>query len=203
MTVAKVIVASKAHRKSVDSCAVESYIVHCKWQTRLRVICAHCNECCGAQCVIEVGRVYLSALMRRAYAQPRQPCACTAPRLHERAITGAVLQANRLETVVKQTNVTSTRVSAQRCVIDALRNSVRATRSRTVHRRILQGIDLATAHLEAPTRCRALDEQAGCLQGEWLQELHIEESRCASRSRHLEIARAWEDDASLHDVVGN
>ena len=72
-----------------------------------------------------------------------------------------------------------------------------------MHRRALDGISLAAAHLKAAFSECALDEQAGRLDGEWLQEVNATQRRRRCSSRHLEVAGAWEDDAALHDVVGD
>ena len=65
------------------------------------------------------------------------------------------------------------------------------------------GVGLAAAHLEAAVRDRALDEQAGRLDRERLQKVHATQCRRRCCTRHLEVARAREDDAALHDVVGD
>ena len=82
-----------------------------------------------------------------------------------------------------------------------------------MHRRVLEARSqrrpLAAAHLEAAVERRALDEQPGRLDGERLQEEdaraapRAQRRRAAARARDLEVARAREDDAALHDVVGD
>ena len=73
-----------------------------------------------------------------------------------------------------------------------------------MHRqRGLHGLGLATANLEAAVKDRALDEQIRRLDGERLKEEDAVQCRTDSSTRHLEVRRAWEDDAALHDVVGH
>ena len=114
----------------------------------------------------------LRALVRRACAQPRQCIACTAPRLHERAISGTVLQASSVEAVVERPNIHCSRGRAHRCVIDAPPSFAKGgDRSGAVHRqRGLNGLGLATANLEPAVKDRALDQQIGRLDGERLKE---------------------------------
>ena len=119
----------------------------------------------GAQRVVEVGRVHLRALVRRACTQPRQCIECAAPRLHERAIAGAVLQADRVEAVVQRADVHRARERAHRCLLDVLPGAVRRRRPGAVHRCVFERAVRTTAHLEAAVRDRALDEQTGRLDG--------------------------------------
>ena len=148
--------------------------------------------------------MHLRALVRQACAQPSQCIATTAPRVHQRAVAGAVLQANRIEAVVEHSHVGWARRRAQRCDVGAPPISCAGTRTGAMHRRGLGGVRLAAAHLEAAVRDRDLDEETGRLDGERQQQVHAKQSRRSDRStRHLEVARAREDDAALHDVVGN
>jgi hypothetical protein len=67
----------------------------------------------------------------------------------------------------------------------------------------LNGLGLATANLEAAVKDRALDQQIGRLDGERLKEEDAVQCRSGSSTRHLEVPRAREDDAALHDVVSH
>ena len=68
----------------------------------------------------------------------------------------------------------------------------------------IEGIRLGAAHLEAAVRDCTLDHKTGCLDGKWQQKVDIMQCHRADRStRHLKVARAREDDAALHDVVGD
>ena len=186
--------------------ALEQRVIHCKRQTCLVAFpTARRHGTTRAQRVVEVGRVHLRALVRRACAQPRQRGAYTAPRLRQRAISGTVLQANSVEAVVERPNIHCSRGRAHRCVIDAPPSFAAGRhRSGAVHRqRGLNGLGLATANLEAAVKDRALDEQIGRLDGERLKEEDAVQCRSESSTRHLEVPRAWEDDAALHDVVSH
>ena len=83
---------------------MEQSIVHRKGQARLAAT-ARGHGGARAQCVIEVSRVHLCALVRRACAQASQRDTRTAPNLHERAVAGAILQADGGETVVERSHV--------------------------------------------------------------------------------------------------
>ena len=153
--------------------------------------------------------MHLRALLRRARPQPRQRIGRATPRVLERAVAGAVLKARRVEPVVQSADVRRARARAatHRRVLDALPAVVGGERARAVHRRVHQRVVvLAAAHLEPTIAHRALDEQAGRLDGERLQEEHAAQRSCARRrsaARQLEVADAGEDDAALHDVVGD
>ena len=95
----------RAHRPELAPSALQQRLVHCKRQARLAVPAARRQGTTRAQRVVEVGRVHLRALVRRACAQPRQCGVCTAPRLHQRAISGTVLQAYGVEAVVERPNI--------------------------------------------------------------------------------------------------
>ena len=147
----------------------------------------------------------LRALMRRARAQPRQRTNSAAPRVHERAVRGAVLQADRVEAVVQRAHVGGARGHTQRLVVDAMPAwGVGGKRPRAVHWQVLGFRTLdAAAHLEAPVRHRAFNEQCP-LDGKRHQEVHaLQRRRARRRPRHLEVARAREEDAAVHDVVGD
>ena len=144
----------------------------------------------------------LRAFLCRACAQPRHGIADTAPRLQQRAVARTVLQADRIKAVIERPNVGRMRRRTQRRVVDALPRSCTCCRSGAVHRRRLDSVGVAAAHLEAAVRDRALDEHAGRLDGERLQEEHVVQCHRADCStHHLEVARAWENDAVLHDMV--
>ena len=73
-----------------------------------------------AQRVVEVGRVHLRALLRRARPPPRRRRTTPAPRLLERAVAWAVLQARGVEAVVERTDVRGRRAepaAGQRLII--------------------------------------------------------------------------------------
>ena len=91
----------------------------------------------------------------------------------------------------------------RRRVRDTLPAVVTGERARAVHRCLLhQRVGAFTAaHLEATVAHRALDDQAGRLDGKRLKEVHVTKGRGACRTCHLEVARAREDDAALNDVV--
>ena len=193
----------RAHRPWLARSALEQRVVHCKRQARLTFPTARPHGTTRAQRVVEVGRVHLRALLRRACAQPRQRVDRTAPRLHQRAIAGTVLQARRIKTVVHPPDLCCERRCALRRVVGALPSVAAGSRSGAVHcLRGLDGIGLATANLEAAVRDCALDEQIGRLHDERLQKVHATQCCRGCRTRHLEVARAREDDAALHDVVG-
>ena len=103
----------RAHRPQLARSALQQRIVHRKRQARLALPAARRHGTTRAQRVVEVGRVHLRALVRRACAQPRQCIAGTAKRLHERAIARTVLQADRVKAVVKRVNVRRERWRAQ------------------------------------------------------------------------------------------
>ena len=191
------------HRPQRASGASERRVVHRKRQPRLPVPAARGDDTARAQRVVEVGRVHLRALVRRACAQPGECMAHGAPRLRECAVARPILQIDRVEAVVQRSNVCCSGGRAQRRVVDALpAGTAAAGRTGAVHCRGLDSVRLAAAHLEAAVRDRALDEQARCLEGERLQEVHAVQARRAERrTRHLEVARAGEDDAAVHDVV--
>jgi hypothetical protein len=62
---------------------------------------------------------------------------------------------------------------------------------------------LAATHLEAAVAHFAFDEQIRRLDSKWLQEVHTTQCCRSCCPSHLEVARAWEDDAALHHVVSN
>ena len=95
---------ARTHCPQLARCAMEHRIVHRKRQPRLAVPAAHGHDRARAQTVVEVSRVHLCALKRRACAQLRQCIARTAPCLHERAVARPILQTNRIETVVQRSN---------------------------------------------------------------------------------------------------
>ena len=194
----------RAHRPQLARSALQQRVVHRKRQARLAFPATRRYGTTRAQRVVEVGRVHLRALVRRACAQPRQRVDRTAPRLHQRAIAGTVLQASRVKTVVERSNIHRTSRRAQGRVVDALPSVASGNRSGAVHRQCgLNGFGLAAANLEAAVRDCALDEQIGRLDGERLKEEDATKSCPCRRTRHLEVARAREDDAALHDVVGD
>ena len=78
---------------------MEQSIVHRKGQARLAAT-ARGHGGARAQRVVEVGRVHLRALVRRACTQVSQRIARTTPRADQGAIPRTVLQANRVEAVV-------------------------------------------------------------------------------------------------------
>ena len=86
---------------------MEQSTVHRKGQARLAATARGLGGA-RAQRVIEVGRVHLRALVRRARMQPRQRVARTTPRLHQRAVAGAILQAAHIEAIVEHFDVGST-----------------------------------------------------------------------------------------------
>ena len=200
------LIATAAHRPQLARRASQQRIVHRKRQPRLAVAAARLDHGARAQRVVEVRRVHLRALVGRTRKQARQSGDCAAPRLHERAIARTVLQTDRVECVVERADAgRSGGRSTQRRVVDALPgDGAAARRSGAVHRcRGGDCIGLTAAHLEAPVKDRAIDEHARRLDGERLQEENAaKRRRCPDRSaRHLEVARAREDDAALHDVV--
>ena len=74
-----------------------------------------------------------------------------------------------------------------------------------MHRRLNRRRVRTAAHLEAAVlRHGALDEEIGHLDGEGLQEEDAVQRLGARRSApKLEVPRAREDDAPLHDVIGH
>ena len=94
-----------AYRPQLAQCGLEQRGVHRKWQARLTVPAARGDDTTRAQRVVEVGRVHLRALVRRTCPKPRCSTGCATPRLHERAVAGAVLQAHGVKAVVQRANV--------------------------------------------------------------------------------------------------
>ena len=107
----------QTYRPQLARSALEQRVVHCKRQARLAFPAARRHDTTRAQRVVEVGRVHLRALVRRACAQPRQRVDRTTPRLHQRAVAGTVLQASRVKTVVERSNVHRTSRRTQRRVV--------------------------------------------------------------------------------------
>jgi hypothetical protein len=143
----------RAHRPQLARSALQQRVVHRKWQARLAFPAARRHSTTRVQRVVEVGRVHLRALVRRACAQPRQRVDRTAPCLHQRAIAGTVLQASRVKTVVERSDIHRTSRRAQRRVIDVLPSVAAGECSGAVHhQRGLNGFSLATANLEAAVR---------------------------------------------------
>ena len=160
-----------AYRHQLARSALEQSVVHCKRQARLAFPAARRHDTTRAQRVVEVGRVHLRTLVRRAWAQPRQRVARATPRLHQRAIAGPILQASRVKTVVERSNIRRTGRHAQRRVVDALPSDATGSRSGAMHRpHGLNGVGLTAVDLEAAVRDRALDHEVGSLDGERLQE---------------------------------
>ena len=83
---------------------MEQSIVHRKGQARLAAI-DRGHGGARAQRVVEVGRVDLRTFVRRACAQASQRIARATPRVDQGAISGAVLQAERIEAIVKRHHV--------------------------------------------------------------------------------------------------
>ncbi len=95
-----------AHRPQIARATLHHSLTHGKRQTRLAAAAsARANHRARAQRVVEVGRVHLRALVRRACAQPSQRIALAAPRVGQGAISGTVLQADRVEAVVESHHV--------------------------------------------------------------------------------------------------
>ena len=139
----------RAHRPQLARSALQQRVVHRKRQARLALPAARRYSTTRAQRVVEVGRVHLRALVRRACAQPRQRVDRTTPRLHQRAVAGTVLQANHMKAVIQHSDVDGARMCAQRCEIDALHIAGIGSRSGATHRHGINGVGLAAAHLEA------------------------------------------------------
>jgi hypothetical protein len=72
-----------------------------------------------------------------------------------------------------------------------------------MHCHSVDGAGLAAAHLETTFRDHALDKHTVCLDGERLQKVHSAKCPRPCSTRHLEVSRTREDDAALHDVVGD
>ena len=162
-----------AHRPQRAGHAPQPRVVHRKRKPRLAAACRSNDHGARAQRVVKVGRVHLRALVRRARAQPRQRTNSAAPRVHERAVRRAVLQADRVEAVVQRAHVGGARGHTQRLVVDAMPAwRVDGKRPRAVHWRVLGFRTLlAAAHLEAPVGHRAFNEQF-LLDGKRHQEVH-------------------------------
>ena len=90
---------ARTHRPQLARSAMEQSIVHRKGQARLAAT-ARGHGGARAQRIIEVGRVHLRALVRRACTQTSQRIARATPRVDQGAIPGTVLQADRVEAVV-------------------------------------------------------------------------------------------------------
>ena len=81
---------------------MEQSIVHRKGQARLASAAARADRRARAQRVVEIGRVDLRALVRRACTQASQRIARATPRVDQGAIPGTVLQAYCIENVVQR-----------------------------------------------------------------------------------------------------
>ena len=129
-----------------------------------------------------------------------------APRPHQRAVARAVLQADRLEAIVQHADGRGVRArsGSQRRTADAPPALWRSGGARAVQCRVRRQVVACTAaHLEAVAAHGTLDEQPGRLNGERLEEEDVSQRRPAPRrsARHLEVAHAGEDGATLDDVV--
>ena len=144
----------------------------------------------------------------------RRSCAlgaAAAPCLHERAVAGPVLQAHGVKAGVQGGGRRSVRAAAaQQRVLQSPPAPSGGERARAVHRRVCKrgaARRLAAPHLEPARSHRALDH-IGRLHRKGLQEEDAVQRlarrrRSRRRARHLEVARAREDDAALRDVVGD
>ena len=94
-----------AYRPQLAQCGLEQRGVHRKWQARLTVPAARGDDTTRAQRVVEVGRVHLRALVRRARAQPRQSNGLTSPHMRQRAVARPVLQANSVKAIVQRSHI--------------------------------------------------------------------------------------------------
>ena len=83
---------------------MEQRVVHRKWQARLAAT-ARGHGRARAQRIVEIGRVDLRALVRRACVQASQCMPRTTPCVDQGAIPRTVLQADRIETVVESCHV--------------------------------------------------------------------------------------------------
>ena len=89
----------QTYRPQLARSAMEQRRVHRKWQAR-RAATARGHGRARAQRIVEVGRVDLRALVRRACTQASQCTAQATPRVDQGAVPGTVLQAYRVEAVV-------------------------------------------------------------------------------------------------------
>ena len=126
------------------------------------------------------------------------------PTPHRRAVARTTCADQPRRNVVERLNVCSVRKHALRCGVDALPSVTIGSRAGAVHcPRGLHSVGLAAGHLKAAVRDRALNQQTRRLDGKRLQEEDAMQCRRRCSTRHLEVARAREDDAALHDVVGD
>ena len=164
------------YRPQLPWCTLQQRDVHRKRQPRLATACAAVihGQSAQAQRIVQVGRMHTRALLACTCTQPRRcHIGRTAPRLHECAVAGAVLQARRIKTVVQPPDVCCERRCALRRVVDGLPSVAADSRSGAVLRwRGLNGVGLATANLKVAVRDCGLDEQIGRLHGERLQKVH-------------------------------
>ena len=98
---------ARTHRPQLAQSAMEQSIVHRKGQARLTAS-ARGHGGARTQRVVEVGRVHLRALVRRACTQASQRIARATPRLDQGAIPRTVLQADRIKAVVQRHHVCCT-----------------------------------------------------------------------------------------------
>ena len=95
---------ARTHRPQLARSALKQCVVHRKWQARLGAT-ARGHDRTRAQRVVEVGRVDLRTLVRRACAQASQRIARATPRVDQGAIPGTVLQADRIEAIIERRHV--------------------------------------------------------------------------------------------------
>jgi len=95
---------ARTHRPQLARDASKQGVVHRKGQARLATT-ARGHGSARTQCVVEVSRVHLRALVRRACTQASQRIARATPCVDQGAVPGTVLQADRVEAVVQRRHV--------------------------------------------------------------------------------------------------
>ena len=140
------------HRPLLTQATVQQRSVNRKRQPSLAVVAFTArNQRTHAQRVVQVGRMHSRALMRRTCPKQRSRSHTTSPSLHERAVSGAVLQPDRRKAVVQRAHSSRMRTPAatQRRAVNALLHARRGEAAHAVHLRVVLRDDgLPTAHLE-------------------------------------------------------
>ena len=80
-----------------------------------RIVAARAHGGARAQRIVEVRRMHLRAFVRCAGAQARERIGLDGPRVRQRAVAGAVLQADRAEAVVQRADVDHAREPTHCC----------------------------------------------------------------------------------------
>ena len=130
------------------------------------------------------------------------------PRSDKSTVIRPILQANRMEVIVKGRHLcrvcarARTHVGAARLQLTVIFYQI----AHAVHHRIAQRFVVPVAHLKSTVVHRAFHKEPSRTHHQGLQEEDAVEchSCCSSRgARHLKVAHTREEGVTLHDVVGN